>query len=347
MNRTSRSGNREIVAITTAPLKGRAKFDFWHDVARRSLAGADVSASASEPFDVCANGIVQDGLSLTWLRSQPCKVVREPDRGLDPGADFILLFFVLAGPMLVEQDGREVVVNPGDGTTLVADRRYMLRIEDKHEAVCIRLPRLFFPQGFEFAKVTARPFSDAKGMSGLLSNFARGLCRNPAELDAPVVNRLARSFADLLDISYRMMMGDDGLKQTPHRTNTLNRVKSFIELHLSDVELTTDRVAEHMRLSPRYLNKLFACEDTSLSRYIWDRRLQRAASDLARVAPDGVPVKAIASAHGFRNLSHFSTAFRERFQVSPREYRYQAMSFDGANAPVADKARALSPLSNS
>ncbi|TWS99826.1 helix-turn-helix domain-containing protein [Reyranella sp. CPCC 100927] len=73
--------------------------------------------------------------------------------------------------------------------------------------------------------------------------------------------------------------------------------------------------------SPRYLNKLFASEDTSVARFIWEERLQRAARMLGN--PARLPITTVGLDSGFSTMSHFSRAFRDRFGLSPRGYRAQ------------------------
>jgi AraC-like DNA-binding protein len=70
--------------------------------------------------------------------------------------------------------------------------------------------------------------------------------------------------------------------------------------------------------------RLVEAENTSLARYIWRRRLERAAIDLRDPARESLGISAIAMAHGFNDLSHFSRAFRQRFEMSPRAYRLGA-----------------------
>lgn len=80
-------------------------------------------------------------------------------------------------------------------------------------------------------------------------------------------------------------------------------------------------MASTLKLSPRYINKLFEADGTSLSRYIWRRRIERAATDLRDPAMRALGISAIAMALGFNDLSHFSRVFRQRFGMSPRDYR--------------------------
>jgi AraC-like DNA-binding protein len=102
------------------------------------------------------------------------------------------------------------------------------------------------------------------------------------------------------------------------------RIKDFVERNLGDFDLDPTMVAAALKLSPRYMNQLLELEGTSLSRYIWRRRLERAAADLTNFALNGLSISSIALNNGFSDLSHFSKAFRDRFAHSPSEYRHGA-----------------------
>jgi AraC-like DNA-binding protein len=119
----------------------------------------------------------------------------------------------------------------------------------------------------------------------------------------------------------------DGALQSRSRSLSLYRVKEFIEQHLADPTLNTDAISLGVGLSPRYINKLFDDEgaSSSLLRYVWARRLEHCRRDLSDVAHLGHRVSDIALRWGFNDLSHFSRAFKARFNVSPRQFRDQAI----------------------
>ncbi|UZE21400.1 transcriptional regulator FeaR [Pseudomonas sp. B21-056] len=102
----------------------------------------------------------------------------------------------------------------------------------------------------------------------------------------------------------------------------LVKAKVLIEQYLRDSELSPERLAKAIGTSVRNLHRLFAQHDTSVGRYILEHRLQRCAESIARAAPQE-KITAIAYAWGFNDVSHFSKAFKTRFGVSPRDYRYQ------------------------
>jgi AraC-like DNA-binding protein len=51
--------------------------------------------------------------------------------------------------------------------------------------------------------------------------------------------------------------------------------------------------------------------------WIWNRRLQLAYDALAK--PEGRSITAIAFEHGFNSPTHFSTMFRRKFGLAPRD----------------------------
>jgi AraC-like DNA-binding protein len=102
----------------------------------------------------------------------------------------------------------------------------------------------------------------------------------------------------------------------------------FIEQHLGESWLTPQAVADSQGVSRRYLDELFASQEHRLQGWIRERRLQRAAIELA--ADDrsrSNPLKnilQIALDLGFKAPSHFSRSFATRFGMSPREFRQQS-----------------------
>lgn len=70
-------------------------------------------------------------------------------------------------------------------------------------------------------------------------------------------------------------------------------------------------------MSLRYLHMLFKSGDETVSEWIMNARLQRAHERLAR--GEGRSITDVAYDMGFNSSSHFSTQFRRRFGLSPRE----------------------------
>ena len=105
------------------------------------------------------------------------------------------------------------------------------------------------------------------------------------------------------------------------RAARLAAVKSDIERHLADPQLTLRAVAARHGISPRYIGKLFAQEGTSFTDHVRDRRLERVRRALADARQAGHRIAAIAYDSGFGDLSYFNRCFRRRYGITPRDYR--------------------------
>ena len=90
---------------------------------------------------------------------------------------------------------------------------------------------------------------------------------------------------------------------------------------LADPELGLERVAAEDGISPRSLQKLFASANQSFSTYLRSRRLERCRLDLSSPICASLSISEICFRWGFNGSAHFSRAFKERYGVSPREYR--------------------------
>ena len=93
----------------------------------------------------------------------------------------------------------------------------------------------------------------------------------------------------------------------------------MVEAQLADPALRTLGLATQCNASVRTIQNLFAGMGTTPSTYILERRLARAAERLSAAAE--VSITDVAFDLGFNDSAYFARAFRQRFGVSPREWR--------------------------
>ncbi|WP_244409603.1 helix-turn-helix transcriptional regulator [Streptomyces albofaciens] len=80
-------------------------------------------------------------------------------------------------------------------------------------------------------------------------------------------------------------------------------------------------MADALGVSTRQLGRDFRKAGPSPSRYILERRLERARQDLADPASARLTVADIAHRWGFAGRPHFTRVFRDRFGRTPGEVR--------------------------
>ena len=98
----------------------------------------------------------------------------------------------------------------------------------------------------------------------------------------------------------------------------LHRAVEFLEAHYRE-RVTCVQVAAHAGIHPSYLAELFRRElRVSLGEWVRNRRLDFARNALHEPT---APISSIAFEAGFADQSHLTRWFRDRFGVTPAQYR--------------------------
>ncbi|MGF7035565.1 two-component system response regulator YesN [Paenibacillus mucilaginosus] len=112
------------------------------------------------------------------------------------------------------------------------------------------------------------------------------------------------------ELEYEVKHSKSALVQTIHQ---------FVEAHLSTVTLQT--IAAHVSLHPAYLSKVYKTETgQSISELIYNAKMDKAAYLLKNFSDK---IYEISSELGYSNAHYFIKVFKERYGVTPQEYRDQ------------------------
>ena len=106
----------------------------------------------------------------------------------------------------------------------------------------------------------------------------------------------------------------------PRKERQFRHVLSLIDDHIQSEALRPEWIASESGMSVRSLYRMFAGKGLVVAQYIKNRRLDLCAQALRSISDDE-KLAGIGYSWGFTDHSHFSTAFKQRFGVSPGEYR--------------------------
>lgn len=101
----------------------------------------------------------------------------------------------------------------------------------------------------------------------------------------------------------------------------LQAMLTFCRQHLSDSDLSPQRVADQFRVSVRTVHTRFRQAGQSFGRWLLETRLDACGAALRDSNQRATNISEIAYNLGFNDLSHFNKAFRARFDMTPREWR--------------------------
>jgi len=116
-----------------------------------------------------------------------------------------------------------------------------------------------------------------------------------------------------------MLKGYEKLPVQSHRSQDLQRAVDYLHNNYSDAELSLESICRETGLNRNRLSELLKNEvGSTFKTYLNEVRLTEAARVLAET---DLQVTEVAYKVGFGNVSHFNRIFKEKFNVTPLEYR--------------------------
>ena len=102
-------------------------------------------------------------------------------------------------------------------------------------------------------------------------------------------------------------------------------IKEYISEN-SEKDLSLDVLGAMVHLHPNYLSKMFKeVAGENLSNYITDAKMKRAAELLLHT---DLKIQEVMNRLGYQKSQHFSKLFREKYGMSPREYRSEYREYE-------------------
>jgi len=171
---------------------------------------------------------------------------------------------------------------------------------------------------------------DARAVGDLISSIVgQNGCTSLA-----LRERQGRHLLDLI----AMLVGNPLAVASPRKREVaLSRARNYVAQHLEDSDLNATRIATSVGISPGHLSRLFKARSTTVMRYVWSCRLDRAADLLKSRGRSNVSIGEIAYSCGFASHAHFSRTFKERFGLSPSEYVSRVRALEPGLTTIAIK----------
>lgn len=235
-----------------------------------------------------------------------------------------IMYISLRDSIEFEQFGREGQCEAGTAMLISSSDPLTHSKFGDNDTIGLGIPRDFVDQrlmGIERKCLT--PISVADGLGRLVGESLLSLQRNAARMSDEEFVKAAHPLADLVLLAFGGR-ADVTTASTCVRTSNLARAKRLIREHLSDPDLRLEDVARACGFSLSYLHKLFRDDGRTAREYVNEERLQKA--HLLLRSGRAISVTSVALECGFSNMSHFSTAFRAAFGISPRDVLGQRWS---------------------
>jgi AraC-like DNA-binding protein len=306
------------VVFATDTLPPAQRYSAWRDAICDCYVHVDVSATRPDEY----RGFVREAhfgdVVLTDILLSEQRIRRERQHIARLDKDCFYVQIVQQGRNEVVQRGISHRSNAARAAIFSAVEPYELRFAGEMRSFYLEMPREKFSDRFPRSRIpVAETLRTTQGLGSIATEFCTTLATQGAALDEPVRARLGEQLMDLLALALLADEGEAAAAEGSVKVARLRSIQRWIEDHIADPNLTLDQVAAANQVSLRYLHVLFRSCDVSASEWIWMRRLQRSYDVLASGAAGSIT--SVAFQHGFASSAHFSTLFRRRFGVAPRD----------------------------
>lgn len=306
------------LVFSTDELAPTQRYNAWRDAICDVYVHVDVKATDPDNY----RGFIREAkfgdvvMTDILLSEQRIRRNREHISKLDKDCYYLQL--IHRGNLSVLQHGTTHRSNAARGAIFCATEQYELQCHGDVRSFYLEIPRDDFAQRFPRERIpVSASLNTTQGLGRIATEFCATLAAEGSKLQDPIRAGLGNQLMDILAFTLLSSEGDMPAAEGSVKKARLMSVQRWIEGHIGNPDLSLETIAAANGMSLRYLHVLFEPCEMSASEWIWNRRLQLSYDCLAR--GDGRSITTIAFDHGFNSSAHFSTLFRRKYGISPRD----------------------------
>lgn len=306
------------LVFSTDDYEPSARYAAWRDAICDVYVNVDVKARDPERY----RGFIREAnfgeVVLTDILLSEQRIRRNNRHIARLDKDCYYLQLMHKGRISVVQRGETHNSNAARAAIFCATEQYELYGHGEVRSFYLEIPRDEFAQRFPRERIpVSAVLNTTQGLGRIATEFCATLATEGSRLEDGIRAGLGGQLMDMLAFALLTSEGDMPAADSSVKKARLRSVQQWIESHVADAALSLEKVAVANGMSLRYLHVLFEGCEMSVAEWIWNRRLQLAYDCLAR--GDRRSITSIAFDHGFNSSAHFSTMFRRKYGVSPRD----------------------------
>lgn len=328
--------------LDTADVAPQRRVEAWRDVMYSLCCPMTCEAPGRDDFRarLISTDIGPVGVRHMWSDPYRCRQTR----GTLARARRRLYVLTAAtgGAFRMTQYGREVVID----TDTIALHSTMDLLEFVHavpsSALIVTIPaeqlkqRLPIPEDY-----CARPIRRDGVLASIFFDTLDSAVRHRAGREPGVAGAVSERLLDMLATTLEHEAPARASSVSAVAATHLRHAKAFAAENLHRADLGPQTIAAALGFSVRYLHHLFQDEPETIGVFLRSRRLAKAQALLSDASFAALPVSEIAFRVGFRSDSHFVTAFKAAFGMTPKAWRQRAAGAAEARPPAASPHAAL------
>jgi AraC-like DNA-binding protein len=234
------------------------------------------------------------------------------------------LLVPIVGEAWVEQGPSSGEIRPGFMALYDIDRP----VAFAHEADFLSIAFIFPGQEVDRRDPAAtrkpRVFSGVSGLGRLIRQMVTTLQEEREQLSEMTFDTACKQLLDLVCLASG---GATDSAPAEQRVTIESEIRRYVRRHACDPDLNVASIARALGWSTRYIQEALKAANTTSRDLIRRERLHLARTRLASASWAEHSVAQIAYSCGFGSHASFSTAFRQEFDMTPRDARNHVFSF--------------------
>ncbi len=313
--------SKTAVTWSTEGISRRERFDYWSDVVCQGICKLECRRFANTPFYGKLRYARFGEIDLLEMESEPQIFLRTKSHLSEITDHTMVLSLPLTQRSEKALNTNGLCTSRGDISFYDATRPQKLAINSQIQALIIQIPKpllenhLINVERYDSSVISTHTLL-GQLTSSLLQTLAANLDRESSRGTASVTSTLMQLIAFAL--TERTEQRDIIQYRAAVHTSLRQTIEQFIKTNCCDTNLSPKLIADRYRISLRYLHRLFEDSEYSVAKTILNARLQQAMELLCR-CDQKFMVTQVAFQCGFKDVSHFSKSFKDKYGVNPRD----------------------------
>lgn len=301
--------------FSTADLPEKDRHDAWRSRSP-STAGRLYETRPYEPFDMTTDLVTLGPLKIHFSTITGQHFERTRAMAAADGVDDLVVNVRFRGGALGDMNG--TALEAPDGSIVLTDMAQPQgHVSDASSTAYFHVPRSLAEQFLPSVR-SLHGLMIAPDTATLLREHLLQVWRGADRLPVEQGDRLAGTVLDLLAVAIAQGKGGKAASDAVAGA-ALMRARAEIEARLGSATLSVANLCRTLGMSRSALYRLFAAEG-GVHAYIMRRRLERVAATLSDPSAHD-RIADIAERWGFCDAAYLGRLFRERFGMTPSDYR--------------------------
>lgn len=300
----------------------QAKRDYVNDIVARCVDPVEVRAADWEKYSAVFKR--RGAMTLAHAASTPWQITNVRRVQTAPQDGKIVVNVCVQGELLVEQEGRSVVLKAGEAAVIDTLRMARVGAQSTVSHICLTLDRLDLGGAIV---ALDRPLVKIQGVGPIPQmtlDMILGTWKALGQVDTNQHGGLCRRLGSLIGESLVAPLSADAMSST-HLMAMVHRAKKIVAARSGERSFGAPQLAAAMGVSPRYLAVMFRRIADTPSDYIGRIRMHTAWDMLTTNGCD-LSITEIGERVGVGSGSQFTKAVKASFQMTPKDIRRLRMS---------------------